>query len=203
MKILNDFNNIEKNISRNNYTVIGLIVLMCLMIVCFTVYVFKTATYFSNSQIVLESTGEIRKIHRVSPMEALEIEAKDHMARLYGTLYTFDQFNLDKQINAGLWLGDESLRKLYERYKNDGWYNNIIQYNIVQTAEVGDIRIDLSVYPYKVYISGVILLRQADKVEKFSLNGSCVLETASRDFPKNPHGLFIRNWIEEPLKKIE
>ena len=202
MSILEGYNNIEKNLRRNNFTVLGLIALVGIMIICFSVYVYKTATYFSNNQFVLDN-GEVRKISLVSANEAREIEAKDHIARFYASFYTYDQFNLDAQLNTGFWLGDESLRHLYDRYKTDGWYSNIIQYNINQVAEPEEIHVDMTSYPYKVTVKGVVNLRQGDKVEKYSLCGSCILENVARNFPKNPHGLFIRNWQEEPMKKIE
>ena len=201
---LSEFNNIEKNIRRNNAVVLGLIVLFGVVIISFGWFSFKTSTYFANHQLILESNGEVRNVKGISNSEAKIIEIKDHLSKFYDSFYSFDQFNMDNKINTGLWLGDESLRRLYERYKGDSWYNNIIQYNISQTSSILEFeKVDISVYPYIVKIKGVMNLRQGDKIQRFTLNGSCTVEDVGRDFPRNPHGLFIRNWVEEPSKEIK
>lgn len=202
MKVLDHFNDIEKGVRRNNTVVLGLIGLMAVIVVCFTFAVIRLTIYFSSNQSILEPNGEKRRIERkVSDREAIEIEAKHHIAMLYGYFYTLNQYNFDKQIEAAYWLGDESIRSAYKRYKNLGWYNSIIQENIEMEGEVGAVEIDFSVYPYRVSVSGLLVFRKGSSQEKFELNGTCQLKAVPRKFPENPHGLYIIGW-EPVLKEI-
>lgn len=200
--VFKEFTNIERNIRRNNLTVIGLILLMIVMVITFVVALFKIDTFYASNRLVLERDGYVHKASLISSKDALEIEIKDFMASFYNSFYTFNQFSLDKNINIGLYKGDESIRNLYVKYKNDSWYNTVIQQNIDQVSAVNDdgFTIDVSVYPYKVSVKGLMTLRKGEQIKHFVLNGTCLVEAVTRDFPKNPHGLFIRNWQEDKFE---
>jgi hypothetical protein len=60
--------------------------------------------------------------------------------------------------------------------------------------------VDVSVYPYQVTVEGIMSLRKGDQTKQFLLKGTCQIEVVTRDFPKNPHGLFIRGWKEEKFE---
>lgn len=197
--VLKEFSGIEKTIRRNNLVVVSLIGLVALMAVVFAVSLYRMNLYYATNRLVLEGDGTVHRTAVMSQKEALEIEIKDFMTSFYATFYSFDQFSMDKNINLGLYKGDESLRSLYTRYKDDGWYNTVIQQNIEQVSEIdtNGFSIDVSGYPYKVMVTGSMLLRKGEQQKRFVLNGSCQIETVTRDFPKNPHGLLIRHWKEE------
>lgn len=203
--VLKEFSSIERNIRRNNLTVLCLIGLMAVMVITFAVTLYKIDTYYASNRLILERDGYIHKSSVISDKESLQIEIKDFMTSFYQTFYTFNQFSLDKNINLGLYKGDESIRNIYTRYKNEDWYNTIIQQNIDQVSEINQegFRIDVSVYPYNVAVDGVMMLRKGDQVKRFVLRGTCQLEVVTRDFPKNPHGLFIRGWKEEKFDLIQ
>jgi hypothetical protein len=197
--ILKQFVNIEKNIRRNNMAIIGLVVVMITMVITFGVTTFKTNTYFAAHRLVLEGDGLVRRASMMAEKDALIIEIKDFMNSFYHTFYTFDEYTIDSCLNLGFYKGDESLRTLYIQYKNEGWYNTILQENLSQSAHLNPdgFKIDVSAYPYKLSVTGVMILRRNKEVKRFALNGSCYLEQVTRNFPKNPHGFYIRNWKEE------
>jgi hypothetical protein len=200
MKILKHFNDIEKNIRRNNTVVRGLILLMIVMVIFFSIALVRISIYYSDNRIILETDGQARKVDkRVSDREALKIECQHHIAMFYGTFYTLNQFDFDKQIEASYWLGDESIRAVYKKYKSLGWYDKIIQDNIEMSAEITHADVDLTKYPYPVTVQGILIFRKGFNEEKFQLNGTCLLEKTSRKFPENPHGLFILNWTPSLL----
>lgn len=204
MKIMEEFNNIEKNIRRNNIFVMAMTLLVGVIIISYAIFVYQTAKYFRNQGIGIElASGSVMTLKSLPMAEQKLIEIKSHMRQFYSSFYSFDQYNMEQQLNAGLWLGGESLRKLYDSYKNDDWYNNIIQYNIFQSATIHEYMVDADKYPYQVKVKGILTLRKEKEIQRFQLNGSCTLENVTRDFPKNPHGLFIRNWKEDALIKME
>jgi hypothetical protein len=198
-RVLKEFASIEKNVRRNNLTVIGLIALMAVMVIVFALTLYRIDTFYASNRLVLERDGYVHRASMMSEKESLEIEIKDFMTSFYHTFYTFNQFSMDKNINLGLYKGDESIRTLYAKYKDDGWYNTVIQQNIDQIAEIKDngFTIDVSVYPYRVSVDGLMALRKGDQTKQFILKGSCLVEVVTRDFPKNPHGFFIRGWKED------
>jgi hypothetical protein len=203
MSITSYFNDIEKNVRRNNTTIRWIIILFCVIIISFAWAMVKLNIYYSDKQLILEADGQVRKVQsRISSNEALKIECQHHLAMLYGSLYTLNQFNFKNQIEAAYWLGDESIREAYRKYKNLGWYDQLMKDNIEIESEVSQVQVDLSKYPYPVLIQGFIVFRKGYSTEKFILNGSCYLQKTDRTFPHNPHGLFIVNWQPE-LKEIK
>jgi len=177
----------------------GLLILMVVMIVAFSTVLYKMNVFYARNRLILDSDGSIRKVSVISQKEALTIEIKDFMCSFYNTFYSFNQYNIDSCLNLGFYKGDESLRNLYAQYKNDGWYNTIIQENVSQTSAINmdGFQIDVNAYPYKVAVNGLMTLRQGDVVRKFRLNGTCTVESVTPNFPRNPHGLFIRGWRED------
>ncbi|MBN1184038.1 MAG: hypothetical protein JXB49_17220 [Bacteroidales bacterium] len=203
MRIIGHFNDIEKNIRRNNAIVRWLIILFCVMTVCFTYAIIRLNIYYSDKQLILESDGEVRKIRdRITRDEALTIECKHHINMLYGSLYTMNQFNFEKQIEAAYWLGDESIRDAYRKYKNQGWYDQLLKDNIEIEGEVVSVDVDLTRYPYPVTVQGFVVFRKGFSSEKFILDGTCLIKKTVRNYPHNPHGLFIMNWNPQ-LKEIK
>jgi hypothetical protein len=203
MKITTHFNDIEKNIRRNNAIVRWLIILFCVMAVCFTYAVTRLNIYYSDKQLVLESDGEVRNIqNRITRDEALTIECQHHISMLYSSLYTMNQFNFEKQIEAAYWLGDESIRDAYRKYKNQGWYDQLLKDNIEIESEVVSVDVDLTTYPYPVTVRGFVVFRKGFSSEKFILDGTCRIKKTARNYPHNSHGLFIMNWNPQ-LKEIK
>lgn len=203
MSISTYFNDIEKNVKRNYTTIRWVIILFCVIVISFAWAMVKLNIYYSDKQLILEADGQVRKVQsRISNNEALKIECQHHLAMLYGSLYTLNQFNFKDQIEASYWLGDESIREAYRKYKNLGWYDQLMKDNIEIEAEVSEVQVDLSKYPYAALIQGFIVFRKGYSTEKFILNGSCYLEKTDRAFPHNPHGLFIVKWQPE-LKEIK
>lgn len=198
-KILKEFVNIEKNIRKNNTAILAIAGVMMVMVIAFSVVIYKLNVFYASHRLVLESEGTVRRARVISEKEALIVEIKDFMCSFYSTFYSFNQYNIDSCLNLAFYKGDESLRNLYAKYKNEGWYNTILQENIYQTStiDLNGFDIDVSSYPYNVSVRGIMILRKGDEVKRFSISGSCHLEQIARNFPKNPHGLFIRGWKEE------
>jgi hypothetical protein len=196
-KLTKSFNDIERNIRQNNLAMIGLFILLFTLIIAFSISFYKMYVYESSRYLVLQSDGVPVRTHAVSGREAQIIEIKDFMSSFYGTFYSFDQYTIDTCLNLAFYKGDESLRNLYARYRNQGWYNTILQDNISQRAVIESFDIDVDSYPFKVSVKGTLYLQQADNVRKIPLNGSCQLFEVTRQFPRNPHGLFIHNWKED------
>jgi hypothetical protein len=197
--VLEEFANIEKNVRRNNIAILGLIGLMAFMIIVFSITAYKLSTYFASHEKILEADGAVRHAAMVTEKEAIEIEIKDFMCSFYNTFYSFTQYNIDSCINLGMYKGDESLRDLYFRDTNSGWYNTIIQEGITQTSIIDptSFNIDVTTYPYHVSVRGLMTCRKELTVRHFILNGSCTLERVKPDWPKNPHGFFIHGWVED------
>ncbi|MFO7655665.1 MAG: hypothetical protein R6W78_01215 [Bacteroidales bacterium] len=203
--ILKEHSNIEKHIRKTNLVVWLLFGIVCIIIISFSVFFYRLSVFYSSNQLILEHDGSVRKVGVISENEAREIEIKDHLARFIDNFYSFDQNTIDKNINASLWLGGDCIKNLYFKYKNNNWYNKVIQLNIIQEAvpDYDQFKVDISTYPYKASASAVLYLKQGNATEKFQLNISCTLENVSRNFPNNPHGLFITELSEQPLKSMK
>ncbi len=202
-EILKTHANIEKGIKRNNIITIGLMVLFGLMIVVFGFSTYLIYVYLDNSRLILSADGTAQKMQRIDAEDALMIECKHHIQLLYESFYSFDQFNYRQQIDKAFWLGDRSIRELYSTKKAQNFYSRIVQNDIDVWSEIDSISVDIQSEPYPVFVKGRMYLRQGLSTKVISLDGKCNLSHVSRNFPKNPHGLFICNWEELPQSIIE
>lgn len=159
----------------------------------------------SNDNIfVLDDKGDINPAYKSGNRANLEIEADNHIRMFYDTFFSFDKINVDSQVKKGLELGGKGVKDLWKIYRQDNYYNQVKQNNMIIKSVVDSIKFDLRISPYKARVFGVQKLQSGTITEYRNLDMDITLIKTARVKNKNPHGLsieyiFIRN--QDVIKK--
>jgi len=159
----------------------------------------------SNDNIfVLDDKGDINPAYKSGNRANLEIEADNHIRMFYDTFFSFDKINVDSQVKKGLELGGKGVKDLWKIYRQDNYYNQVKQNNMIIKSVVDSIKFDLRTSPYKARVFGVQKLQSGTITEYRNLDMDITLIKTARVKNKNPHGLsieyiFIRN--QDVIKK--
>lgn len=160
----------------------------------------------SNENIfVLDKEGDINPAYKTINNNNLEIEADNHIKMFYDTFFTYDKINVDLQVKRGLELGGKGVKDLWKVYRQQNYYNQIKQNNMIIKASVDSIKFDLRKSPYKARVYGKQRLQSGEIIENRHLDMDLTLIKTARVKGKNPHGLsieyiFIKNQNVIPEK---
>ncbi len=174
-------------------------------IVCSTGFAVWTFKYNMNHVLTLDKDGEVLPLQWIEKKEVLYIEIKDHLDKWFGTYYTFDQNNMEKQREKGLWLiSAEDGKRLEDYYRSRGWFNDVVKYGIVQktSLEADKIQVSGNNEPFAFSASAVMEITRGQTRDVFRLEVTGGIGFVSPSWPWNPHGMLITNYQERPLVKI-
>lgn len=154
---------------------------------------------------MVRESGEVIPMEQVNRRENLSIEVKHHLQMLVDNFYSLDQFNWEeKSVNRAFWLGD--MEKIHIARQNKGYYNRFIQYNIEQEANLWPRNIELTEVDGKFHFKIMIDLKVSQPggtYTKWIVFAKGVVSEKTRNFPHNPHGLWVSDYIEEQIVEIK
>lgn len=193
-------NDIKKALHRNMYICYGCVAITMLMVI---------GNYLTNAKAVDESRkylymvrqdGAVVPMEWVDRRENIEIEVKHHLQMMVDNFYSINQFTWEeKVVNRAFWLGD--LEGIHTDRVNRGYYNRFIQYNIEQKAILYPENIEVREVNGKYEFKIIINLEESylNRASKKAIYAKGVVIVKDRNFPHNPHGLWIENYIEEQI----
>lgn len=198
MKIEND---IHKFLIRNSIISYSCVVITILAIILCFVTISKQTEESRKYLYMVKTDGEIVPMEWVNRRDNIDIEMKHHLQMMVENIYSINQFNFEeKVINKGFWLGD--FESLHNSRRAKGYYNIFVQSNIEQEAFLLPNNIELerisnSKAKFRIIID---MTRNYGSVEKkFVIFANGEIEEKERNFPHNPHGLWITNYFEEKI----
>lgn len=150
---------------------------------------------------MVQTDGEVIPLKLVEQKESLIIEMKSHLTIFVDNYYNLRENNIDAKLNKALWAGDFKLD--FQNRQNNGAYATIKQYGVEHEAELKPENITLEQTGQDVNFSIIIDLNEkhTTQVRKFKIFAQGMLKSVDRNFPYNPHGLYIYNYRED--KKIQ
>lgn len=174
------------------------------IITCF--YVISQHTKESREYLyMIRENGDIVPMEWVNRRDNIEIEAKHHLQMLSDNLYSINQFNWkEKVVNKGFWLGD--MEQFHKNRVSKGYYNIFIGSNVEQEAQVlpGNIELVKNGNGWDFYMTVDMVRKYSEKEKKsFSVFVKGRIQEKTRNFPNNPHGMWVTNFIEEKLIEHE
>jgi conjugative transposon TraK protein len=111
---------------------------------------------------------------------------------------------IQTNITKALYLADGSAKRMYDNFKEGGYYANVISGNISQNIEVDSVQVNTHEYPFywRCYATEKII--RATSIVTRDLITEGYLRSVSRS-DNNPHGFLIERWntIENKDIKVE
>lgn len=204
MKIEND---IKKTLIRNSLVTWG-----CVLIVIATLYfhfstISQAVSDVKKNVYMINPKGEVIPTELMNRRGNLEIEIKGHLSQFADNYYCLNQLSWEKKvIERALYLGDFETQHIDR--KNKGYYNKFIQYNIQQEAFLQDNEIELrKIQNTENYIFNIIIYvtekENENVLRKYIILANGKAKMIDRNYPKNTHGIWIYDYVEEKILKDE
>lgn len=204
MKIEND---IKKALIRNSLITWG-----CVVIVVATLYfhfstIGRAVSDVKQNVYMINPKGEVIPTELMNRRDNLEVEIKGQLSLFVENYYCLNQLNWEnKVIEKSLYLGD--FEKQHIDRKNKGYYNKFIQYNIEQYAYIRPDEIQLTRIPdtEEYHFNIIIYISEHENerlLRKFITFASGRAKLIDRNYPKNTHGIWLYNYVEEKTIKDE
>lgn len=187
----------------NSLIVYGVFTVAIVAIIA-NIYLAKNILTESREYIyVLASDGEIIPTRIAQANENRIIEAQHHIKMLVDYFYNLNQNNIQGEancINKALWLGD--LKAADDYRKTTKFYDRIIQYSLKYTTNIEKMEVTphQDVMNFRCIIRIQITGERGIIPEEYFEELTGILKITNRNFPYNPHGLFIEEFVAKRLK---
>lgn len=191
-KIKNNYNSINKVV--NGYRSFALIV----VIISLLLSIFLAGMIFIVSQnkiMVVDGQGDILSASKSSEEGVFQIEADNHIRLFYSRFFSYDKTNYKQRVESGLSLAGKSSITLYETLKIKGWYDKIINNDLMIESYVQNIKFYNQDGQLNFQSKGFQKVIRGDftEIRNLDLKGTVGKNSSGRVMEINPHGLIIDN----------
>lgn len=200
---IRSIDNIRKFLIINSIVAISLVIITVVSLL----FAFRSASTIVNESrkylYAINTQGDIIPMEWVNRRENIEIELKSHLQYFVKSFYGLNLQKWEKNINKALYLGD--FEKVHTNRLNEGYYNKFIQFDVRQEAELypENIEVTTSGEPFHFRILIVVKESYRNETRTFNIFAKGTIKLTDRNFPWNPHGLLIENYLEEEIIRIE
>ena len=172
-----------------------LVIVGCVLICCFALYKSFRLVSEMQSKIYILANGKALEAYASDRKDNIPVEARDHVKTFHKYFFTLDPDDkvIKDNVTKALYLSDDSVKRVYDDLKENGYYAGIISGNISQTIAVDSVAIDINVYPYHFRCYAVQNIVRATSIVHRSLITEGSLRNVSRS-DNNPHGFLIERW---------
>lgn len=160
---------------------------------------------FLNTILCLDYNSEVIPVKWMQRDENIKVEIMNHLEMFSKYFYQFDAFNVDKQLEKALWLGDKSVEQVYIKRKNDGFYDQVKTLGSVHKIDdilPENIEIFGNKEPYAFRVKLFLSITQDEQTVRYSFEISGLIIFVNRNYPLNPHGMLITKFSETNKIKI-
>ena len=181
-----------------------IIILMCLIISCYTIYCCFKETSEPESRIYVLANGKAMQAFGSDRKENIPVEARDHVRMFHHYFFSLDPDEkvIQSNINKALYLADASAKKVYESLKENNYYTGIISANISQQINIDSVLINIEAYPFYFKCYATEKITRSSTITTRSLLTEGYLRNVSRS-DNNPHGFLIEKWNTIENKDIK
>jgi conjugative transposon TraK protein len=129
------------------------------------------------------------------------VEITYHISRFHELFFSIapDAKQIEDNVKKAFYLCDESAKTFYDDLKEQNYYNDMIQGNVVQKISVDSVSINSTVYPYTAVVYSKIVQTRATSSSTKNMITTCSLEDVPRSI-NSPNGLFMRNFKVNMVK---
>ena len=191
---------------KKHYTVVYIMgAITIIAIVSSAYFSYQTYLYSRNHIYAIDSKGQML------PLTLLDGK-KDRMKQVMANAdlfvnyaYDIDAFNYKEKKERLSWLLDNQVIRIFKDKENQGYYNQLLQYNIVQHAKVLPETMqwteDNGTYTLR-FISQIQIINTGEK-QVYNIQVKLRMIDVSINYPYNPYGLLIVDYVEEQKQLIQ
>lgn len=191
--------NIFYKLKRNNVAVYVMAVITLVSVVSATYFSYQTYLHSRNHVYAIDSKGQM------IPLTLID-EKKDRIRQVMANAdlfvnyaYDIDAFNYKEKKEKLAWLLDNNVIRIFKNKENAGYYNQLLQYNIIQHAKVLPETMQWSEENGKYtlrFISQIQIINTGQK-QVYNIQIKLNMIDVSINYPYNPYGLLIVDYVEE------
>jgi conjugative transposon TraK protein len=185
---------LNNNYKITRWLIIVSLSIMGIMAMISTILAFNYSKEFSKRIYVVNKNEQFQALAGdVKQNRPVEIEY--HVIRFHELFFGLspDPKQIEANMKKASYLADESASKLYSDLKEQNYYNDLIQGNVIQTVSIDSVNINTSVYPYSANCYFKIKQSRSTSKSVSKLVSTCTLEDIPRSIG-SPNGLFLRNF---------
>lgn len=181
-----------------------IIILLCCVICCYTIYSCFSETARVQSRIYVLANGKALQAFAADRKENIPVEARDHVKMFHEYFFSLDPDEkvIQANINKALNLADASAKRVYESLKENNYYTGIISGNISQQINVDSVFVNVKSYPFYFKCYATEKITRPSTMTTRSLLTEGYLRNVSRS-DNNPHGFLIEKWNTIENKDIQ
>ena len=191
--------NIFYKLKRNNVAVYVMGVITLVSVVSAAYFSYQTYLHSRNHVYAIDSKGQM------IPLTLID-EKKDRIRQVMANAdlfvnyaYDIDAFNYKEKKEKLSWLLDNNVIRIFKNKENAGYYNQLLQYNIIQHAKVLPETMKWSEENGKYtlrFISQIQIINTGQR-QVYNIQIKLNMIDVSINYPYNPYGLLIVDYVEE------
>ena len=147
-----------------------------------------------SDMLAIDKDGDIVSLTHTSSSEKFVIEADNHIRLFYSRFFTYDKSNYKIQTELGLLLSGTSIRRLYETYEKENWFDIVVNNDLILESYVTEpIQFKNTELGLFFVAKGEQKITRGEIIEyrHLDLEGYVIEHEVGRVKQKNPHGMKI------------
>ena len=183
-----------------------LVIVGCLVFSGYVAFKMAQTTSDANSRVYILANGKALEALGMDRKDDIPVEARDHIRTFHHYFFSLDPDDkvIQTDIGKAMYLGDGSVKRLYDNLREENYYANIISANISQQITVDSIHLDINQYPFYFVCYATERITRATSIATRNLITEGYLRNVTRS-DNNPHGFLIErfNTVENRDLSVE
>ncbi|MES2797374.1 MAG: conjugative transposon protein TraK [Bacteroidota bacterium] len=176
------------------YLTLTAVGIMGIVMIISTLMAFFYAKEFSKRIYILNKNEHFQALAG-DVAQNRPVEIQYHVQRFHELFFGLspDPKQIENNMQKAAYLGDESILRLYNDLKEQDFYNNLIQGNVVQNIQIDSVQVNTANYPYSAVCYFRLSQNRATANSEQFIVSYCKLVDIPRSI-NSPNGLFLRNF---------
>nr|WP_233173189.1 conjugative transposon protein TraK [Flavobacterium sp. ASV13] len=165
------------------------------VITCYALYKSFSSVTSMQDKIYILANGKALEAYASDRKDNVPVEARDHVRTFHQYFFSLDPDDkvIKANVTKALYLADNSVKRIYDDLKENGYYAGIISGNISQTVFIDSVTIDINEYPYRFKCFARQNIIRTTSILDRNLITEGTLRNVSRS-DNNPHGFLIERF---------
>ncbi|MDN3709942.1 hypothetical protein QW060_26965 [Myroides ceti] len=191
--------NIFNKLKRNNAAIYAMAIITVLSVVSSAYFSYQTYLHSRNHVYAIDSKGQMLPLTLIDEKKDRIRQVMANADLFVNYAYDIDAFNYKDKKEKLAWLLDNNVIRIFKNKENAGYYNQLLQYNIIQHAKVLPETMkwveENGKYTLR-FLSQIQIINTGQK-QVYNIEIKLSMIDVSINYPYNPYGLLIVDYVEE------